>query len=188
MNRVGMIVDLSHCGERTTLDAIERSARPVAITHANPLAKHQHPRNKSDEVLRALAASGGVLGCAPFPHLTGYDETGRRWAEMVAYAVEMMGIDHVGIGTDSSHKWSYDDLLYIRMGHWTEEVDYGPGSPDKADWQPWPAYFRTPADFPNLAKLLAEIGFSETELEKLMGGNWLRAFDEGFSPAERAPA
>jgi microsomal dipeptidase-like Zn-dependent dipeptidase len=184
MNRVGVLIDLSHCGERTSLDAIGHSERPVAITHANPAACWPHERNKSDAVLRALADAGGVLGCAPYPHLTGDAQTGREWAEGVAYAVELMGIDHVGIGTDSSHGWSYEYLLYIRMGHWTEEVNYGAGSPEKPDWQPWPAYFSTPADFPNLARSLEDVGFSGPDLQKLMAGNWLRLYDDGFVPHE----
>jgi membrane dipeptidase len=184
MNRVGMVVDVSHCGKRTIRDAIEHSERPVAITHANPAAKWLHPRNKSDDLLRALAAADGILGCAPYPPLTGGEATGREWAQAVAYAVDLMGIDHVGIGTDSSHKWSYDDLLYIRMGHWNEEIDYGAGSPDKPGWQPWPAYFRNPADFPNLAKHLGEVGFSGPELQKLMGRNFLDFYADGFVPRE----
>lgn len=183
MNRVGMVVDLSHCGDRTAVDAIGHSERPVAITHANLAARWAHPRNKSAELLRALAQAGGVLGCSPYVHLTGGEVTGREWAEGVADAVELMGIDHVGIGTDSSHGWSYEYLLYLRMGHWTHEVDYGAGSADKAGWQPWPAYFRTPADFPNLARSLEDVGFSGRELEQLMGENWLRLYEAGFTPA-----
>lgn len=183
MNRVGMIVDLSHCGDRTNLDAIEYSERPVIASHANPAGKWPHPRNMSDDILRALADKGGLLGCAPYPHLTGGVEvTGRQWAEGVAYAVDLMGIDHVGIGSDSCHKMDYEDLMHIRMGYWSHEVQYGAGTPDQADWLPWPAYFRDPSYFPNLESSLAEVGFSPEERQKIMGHNLLRLYADGFQP------
>ncbi|MGI9136750.1 MAG: membrane dipeptidase [Candidatus Nanopelagicales bacterium] len=183
MNRVGMIVDLSHVGKLTTLDAIQHSERPVMVSHGNPDAVWPHARNLSDDLLRELSAHGGLLGCAPYPHLTGGDEvSGRQWAEGVAHAVTVMGIDHVGIGTDSSHKWTDEDLHHIRMGHWTHEMNYGAGSPDKPGWLPWPQFFRTPEDFPGLADSLAAVGFDEAERNKLMGGNLIRLYAAGFSP------
>lgn len=183
MNRVGMIVDLSHTGPVTSLQAIEASTRPVMASHANPSAVWPHPRNLSDDLLRVLAEHGGILGCAPYPHLTGGDEvTGRQWAEGVAHAVEVMGIEHVAIGTDSSHHFSDEDLLFIRMGHWTHEVNYGAGSPDKPGWLPWPAFFRTPADFGNFDAALTEVGFDSAERAQIMGGNMMRLYAGGFSP------
>lgn len=186
MNRLGMIVDLSHTGPITSKDAIEFSERPVMASHANPAAVWPHPRNLSDDLLRLLAANGGILGCAPYPHLTGGDEvTGRQWAEGVAHAVEVMGIDHVAIGTDSSHHFSDDDLRFIRMGYWTHEVNYGAGSADKPGWLPWPAFFRTPADFANFDTVLGEVGFDSAERAKIMGGNLMRLYADGFAPLAR---
>jgi membrane dipeptidase len=68
MNRVGLAIDMSHSSERSTLEAIEHSARPIAVTHANPASWHSVPRNKSDRVLKALAKSGGMLGFSLCPH------------------------------------------------------------------------------------------------------------------------
>jgi microsomal dipeptidase-like Zn-dependent dipeptidase len=183
MNRVGMIVDLSHTGPITSLQAIEASERPVMASHANAAAVWPHPRNLSDELLRVLAQHGGVLGCAPYPHLTGGDEvSGRQWAEGVAHAVEVMGIDHVAIGTDSSHHFSDDDLRFIREGYWTHEANYGAGSPDKPGWLPWPAFFKTPADFGNFDTILNDVGFDAADRAKIMGGNLMRLDATGFAP------
>jgi microsomal dipeptidase-like Zn-dependent dipeptidase len=185
MNRVGMMIDCSHVGERTTLDTIEHSARPVAITHANPSFFHDHPRNKSNDVLRQLARRGGVLGLTPYPHLTGGDEMSlESWCEMAAKTVELMGIDHVGIGSDASRKWS-DEFLnrWIRMGRWTHIPDYGAGSAEQSGWMNWPKFFETPADFPNLTEGLKNVGFLHADVAKIIGGNWLRVFTEGFVPA-----
>jgi microsomal dipeptidase-like Zn-dependent dipeptidase len=183
MNRIGMIVDLSHTGPITSMQAITASERPVMASHANAAAVWRHPRNLSDELLRALADRGGIIGCAPYPHLTGGDEvTGRQWAEGVAHCVEVMGIDHVAIGTDSSHHFSDDDLRFIREGYWTHEPNFGAGSPDKPGWLPWPAFFRTPADFANFDTVLSEVGFDDAERAKIMGGNLMRFYGEGFNP------
>src|SRR5437867_5505961 len=183
MNGVGMLVDLSHVGERTCLDAIEASTRPVAITHANPSRIHSHPRNKSDRVLKALAERAGVIGCTPYPHLTGAGLALPQWAELVARTVDLVGVRSVGIGSDASRKWTDEDLQWIRMGRWTHETDYGAGSAGQRGWAPWPSWFQTPADFPRLTAALLRQGFGRDEVGAIMGGNWRRLFQEGFRPA-----
>jgi microsomal dipeptidase-like Zn-dependent dipeptidase len=183
MNRIGMLIDLSHVGERTSRDAIEASQRPVAITHANLATFHPHPRNKSDALLRALAERGGVLGCTPYPHLTGGGEISiEKWTEMVARAVDLMGVESVGVGSDSSRNWPDETLRWIRMGRWTHEPDYGAGRPGQTSWSPWPRWFQTPADFPQLTAGLLDRGFDRREVAAIMGANWLRLFREAFEP------
>ena len=182
MNRLGMLIDLSHVGERTSLDAIERSARPVTITHANPAAVWPHPRNKSDHVLRTLASRGGVLGVAPYPHLTGGEPvTLEAWTAMVAHAVDVMGVDHVGIGSDASHGWDDEKLQWIRKGRWSHKPQLGPAALGEQGWLPWPDFFKTPAMFPTLEQGLRERGFSDQDVDKLVGANWMRIFDEGLT-------
>ena len=183
MNRVGMVVDLSHCGDRTAFDAIsDSSAQSRSPTPTWPRAGRIHATSRPSSCGRWPDRRRARLLAIRAPDRRRGD--GPRIAEGVADAVELMGIDHVGIGTDSSHGWSYEYLLYLRMGHWTQEVDYGAaGSADKAGWQPWPAYFRTPADFPNLARSLEDVGFSGRELEQLMGENWLRLYERRFAAA-----
>jgi len=102
MNRVGMIIDMSHSAEHSTLQTIELSQRPIAITHANPFRWHQALRNKSDDVLKALGHSGGMLGFSMYPfHLNnGPDCTLDDFCGMIMDTAELIGIDHIGIGSD----------------------------------------------------------------------------------------
>ncbi len=181
MNRVGMTIDLSHVGEQTTLDAIEVSERPVAITHANPDWIYPSKRNKSKKVLRALRDNGGVIGLCAYPHLiNGKDTTLEEFSDLIIQTVEFMGIDQVGIGTDMTLNMSVDFLHWMRMGRWTHEVDYGAGSKNNPSWPEWPSWFQTPADFPNIITGLRKKGMSEEEIAKIMGGNWHRFFTDNF--------
>ena len=186
MNRVGMIIDLSHSAERTTLEAIALSERPVAITHANPASFHAALRNKSDDVLKALGESGGMLGFSLYPfHLKGgTDCTLADFCDMVARTAELMGVDHIGIGSDLCQNWGYETLEWMRSGRWTFAPDYGEGSAERADWPEQPSWMRGPADLPNLVPGLAAKGFSREEVAKIMGGNWLRFFTDGFAPRD----
>lgn len=178
MNRVGMIVDLSHCGERTTLDAIAASTRPVVVSHANPRAFHDHPRNKSDTVLRALAESGGLVGFSLYPlHTGGRQRSRREFCEMVARTAELMGAGHLGMGTDSVRNWPHSVLHWMRHGRPADG-----GADPTLRWPEWPDWFRTPADFPTLTEGLLDVGFAREEVARIMGGNWLRLFTQGFAP------
>lgn len=184
MNRVGMVIDLSHSAERTSREAIDLSARPVAITHANPKSFHPALRNKSDALLKALAARGGMLGFSLYPlHLRdGSDCSRRAFCEMIARTAELMGIDHIGIGSDTCRNWGEAELVWMRNGRWTLDIDYGEGSAAKPGWPAQPAWFRTPAQMPEIAAGLREVGMSADEVAKVMGGNWLRFFSDGFAP------
>ena len=104
MNRVGLVIDMSHSAERSTLDAIEVSSRPIAITHANPSFWHPARRNKSDDVLKALGESGGMLGFSLYPHhlKDGTNCTLDSFCEMIARTAELMGVSQIGIGSDLS--------------------------------------------------------------------------------------
>lgn len=182
MNRLGVVIDLSHVGERTSLDAIEASTRPVAITHSDPYAFHPSKRNKSNHLLKVLAEQGGILGSSLYPHFIGGNQTTlEAYCEMIARTVDLMGIDHVGIGSDLVRKQTSQYLNWLRMGRWTQTVDYGPGSADQPGWPPWQEWFQSPLDFPRLAQGLRATGFSEAETAKIMGENWQRFFSEAFS-------
>ena len=179
MNRVGLVIDLSHSSQRTSLDAIELSRRPVVISHANPNFFHQNVRNKSDRLLKALAERGGLLGFSLYPlHIGGADCPLESFCDMVKRAAELMGIDHIGFGTDSVRGWPDSELDWMRNGRWTE----GASGSAKPSWPEWPAWFRTPADFPNLTHALLRHGFARGEVAKIMGDNWLRIFRDGFGP------
>jgi microsomal dipeptidase-like Zn-dependent dipeptidase len=183
MNRVGMIVDLSHSAERTSLEAIDISARPVAITHANPLSFHDGLRNKSDELLKALVARGGMLGFSTYPfHIGGTNTTLDAFCGMIADTVEMLGIDHVGFGTDMCRKLTAGYLDWMRSGRWSKEIDSGEAKTAGGGWPDWPVWFQSSSDFPNLTQGLIDKGFDEAEVAKIMGGNWLEFFRDGFEP------
>lgn len=182
MNAHGILVDLSHVGNRTTLDAIHHSEKPVAITHANADSLFGHKRNKTDEVLRALKDNGGIIGCATYRNITGdyYCSSVDSWCEMVARTVDIAGIDHVGIGTDRGHGNQKKDRDWMRMGRWTRGVDYGAGSAARPGKTPPPDWFESLGDLNKLHNGLRTIGFDDVETKKILSGNWLRVYREVF--------
>lgn len=185
MNRVGLVVDMSHSAERSTLEAIEHSARPIAITHANPSDWHPAKRNKSDTVLSALAQSGGMLGFSIYPHhlKDGGACTLTSFCEMIARTAERYGIAHLGIGSDLCQDQPDSVVEWMRVGTWTKRIDYGEGSADNAGFPPMPTWFGGNLDFPKIAEGLRAFGFSEDEVAALMGDNWLRFFHDSFGAA-----
>lgn len=184
MNRVGMVVDMSHSAERSTLEAIEISERPIVISHANPNSFHEAKRNKSDTVLKALGESGGLLGFSLYPfHLkNGPDCSLDDFCDMVANTADLMGIDHIGIGTDLCQEQPLSVLEWMRNGRWSKEMDYGEGSKANADWPRPLSWFRDSRDFPNITKGLQNRGFRTEDIAKVMGMNWLNLLDEGLKP------
>ena len=102
MNKVGIVIDMSHSAEKSTFDAIELSEKPIAITHANPNFWHPAKRNKSNELLKILGESGGMLGLSLYPHhlKNNTDCTLESFCEMVARTVEILSINNIGIGSD----------------------------------------------------------------------------------------
>lgn len=186
MNRVGMVVDMSHSGERSTLDAIAHSKRPIAITHANPGNWHPARRNKSDTVLRALAGSGGMLGFSIYPHHLrgGSDCTLGDFCQMVARTADIMGVDHICIGTDLCQDQPDSVVDWMRAGRWTKARDYGEGSADNPGFPPMPEWFQDNRDFGRIAAGLRDVGLSDTDVAAIMGGNWARFFASSFGPAQ----
>lgn len=184
MNRVGMVVDMSHSAERSTLDAIELSQRPIAITHANPTFFEPALRNKSNEVLKALGDSGGMLGLSLYPfHLrNGPDCSREEFCEMVADTVEIMGIDHIGIGSDLCQDQPDSIVEWMRNGRWSKTTDYGEGSAAQAGFPQQPDWFANSTHYGNIAQGLRQKGFNQQEVEKIMGLNWLRFFEVSFGP------
>jgi len=184
MNRVGLVIDMSHSAERSTLEAIELSERPIAITHANPASWHPARRNKSDDVLRALGESGGMLGFSTYPHhlRAGGNCTVDEFCAMIADTAELMGIDHIGIGSDLCQNQPDSVVEWMRVGRWSKEADYGEGSADNPGFPPQPPWFGDNTDFVNLIDGLTAAGFGAEETAKVMGGNWLSFFERSFGP------
>ena len=175
MNRVGMVVDMSHSAERSTLEAIDYSEQPVIISHANPSHFHPALRNKSDKVLDAVAANEGLLGFSLYPfHLKdGPQCTLESFADMVAWTADRMGVNRIGFGSDLCQAQPQSVLEWMRVGRWSKVMDYGEGSANNAGWPEPLSWFADNRDFPGIVNALREKGFSEEELGLIMGGNWL---------------
>ena len=182
MNRLGMIVDLSHAAEKSALQAIEISTRPVAATHANPRFWRRTRRNLSRSVLRALADSGGMLGLSLYPaHLRrGGACSLDSFCEMAARAADIVGARGVGIGSDLCRRQPPSVLRWMREGKWAR-VESAPRA-DDPPFAPPPVWFQSAADFDNLARGLAAAGFSKSEVGGVLGGNWLRFLRAGLAP------
>ncbi len=184
MNRVGMVIDMSHSADRSTLEAMEISERPIAITHANPKFWHPALRNKSDEVLKALGESGGMLGFSLYPHhlKDGSDCTVDSFAEAIARTADLMGAQNLGIGTDLCQDQPDSIVTWMRNGRWTKTLDYGEGSAGNAGFPDQPDWFRDNRDFGNIESALSRAGFGDDEVAAIMGGNWLRFYETSFEP------
>ena len=171
MNETGMLVDVSHCGDRTTLDAIEISTKPIAITHSNCRALNDHPRLKTDEAIRKLAAKGGVMGITGVRNFVSKTEptTVEHVVDHIDHVVKLVGIDHVGIGSDSDLN-GYDDMPADQrkelMGMYKSSYAFR----DKLDTDG----FDHPKKTFDLTEALIRRGYSDAAIEAVLGGNFRR--------------
>jgi len=188
INGLGILVDLSHCGHRTTRDALAASARPVAFTHTGCAAVAEHPRNKTDEELKALADKGGVAGIYFMPYLR---VSGQPMAEdvlrHVEHAVQVAGEDHVGVGTDGAI--SATDLTPEYRARFQADIDRrrkaGIGAPGEVTGvYPFVPDLNSPRRLQKLGELLLARGHSSGRVEKILGGNFARLLRETW----RTPA
>ena len=174
MNRVGIVVDMSHSAEQSTLDAIEISEYPIAITHANPFSWHESKRNKSDQILKALNNSGGMIGLSMYPHhlRDGTNCTIESFCKMVAQTAEIINVNQIGIGSDLCLGQPDSVVDWMRNGTWTKSKDYGEGTKDNAAFPKQPDWFEDARGFNNIENGLKKIGFNETEINGILGNNW----------------
>lgn len=184
MNRVGLVVDMSHSADKSTIEAADFSQRPIAITHANPHAWEPALRNKREEVIRAVTQNGGMLGFSIYPHHLKNKThcTLESFCQMIADTAEKYGIEHLGIGTDLCQDQPDSVVEWMRVGRWTKEIDYGEGTASNAGFPPMPPWFQDNRHFSNIASGLADTGLSADEIAAIMGGNWYRFFAENFGP------
>ena len=184
MNRVGLVVDMSHSADRSTIEAAELSERPIAITHANPHAWHPALRNKRHEVLKAVTDAGGMLGVSLYPHhlKDKSDCTLQSFCEMIARAADSYGVYSLGIGSDLCQDQPDSVVEWMRVGRWSKEIDYGEGSASAPGFPPMPTWFQDNRDFGNIAEGLAKTGLSQSEVNGIMGENWHRFYKENFGP------
>ena len=184
MNRVGLVVDMSHSADRSTIEAADLSQRPIAITHANPYVWQPALRNKKNDVIRAVTENGGMFGFSLYPHhLKGKtDCTLQDFCEMIARTAETFGAEHLGIGTDLCQDQPDSIVEWMRVGRWSKEIDYGEGSAAAPGFPPMPDWFRGNRDFANIENGLRATGLNADEVAGIMGGNWYRFYAENFVP------
>ena len=178
MNRVGIVIDMSHSAEKSTFDAIELSKKPIAITHANPNFWHAAKRNKSNQLLKTLGESGGMLGLSLYPHhLKGNTNcTLESFCEMTARAAEIIDIKNIGIGSDLCLKQPDSIVEWMRNGTWSKDKNFGEGSKNKPGFPKQPEWFEDARGFKNLESGLKKIGFSEDEINGILGNNWFNFY------------
>jgi membrane dipeptidase len=173
MNSMGVIVDLSHVGDKTAMQAIELSEDPVLMTHANPRALNPSPRNKPDDIIKAVAEKGGVICCVAYAPLCetkkGVHPTIFDFVDHIEYVANLVGIDHVGISSDNNEnfraspiKSSFETIYSFTLG------------PYKDGLLPFPKEFAFVDDYPNLTRALVARGYSDSDILKILGENVLR--------------
>jgi len=174
MNRVGIVVDMSHSAEKSTFNAIEISDKPIAITHANPTFWHPAKRNKSNELLQALGNSGGMLGLSLYPHHLKNNTNCNleSFCEMVARTADIMNVKNIGIGSDLCLDQPDSVVEWMRNGTWSKNKNFGEGSKNKPGFPKQPNWFKDARGFQNLENGLRKIGFSEDETNGILGNNW----------------
>jgi len=174
MNRVGVVIDMSHSAEKSTFDAIELSDKPIAITHANPSFWHPAKRNKSNDLLKTLSESGGMLGLSLYPHHL-KDNTNctiESFCEMVAKTADIMDNKNIGIGSDLCLNQPDSIVEWMRNGTWSKSKNYGEGSKNKPGFPNQPEWFQDARGFENIENGLKKIGFSDIETHGILGNNW----------------
>lgn len=183
MNRLGIALDISHTGERTSLEAIAYSSRPVIASHANARSISPSERNLSDETMRAIAASGGVMGLSPLSAMSfrvaGQRPTLSDYLDQFDYAIDLLGINHVAVGTDlfeSYTKVSWESSTKrMYPSAWVWETMYADGFQHIEDWA-------------RLVEGLGERGYSDDEIRLVLGQNWYRVLGDIWDTASSAPA
>jgi membrane dipeptidase len=174
MNERGTLIDLSHCGLRTTLEGIRASNRPVAVTHSFSREISPHDRGKTDEIMRALAERDGYFGVLIVPFFITPEPQARleHFLAHVDRAVEMVGIDRVGIGTD----WGAVFPKPLEALLDAEMVRFGFRPEHRTSWGARVEGFQSWRDWPNITRALVWRGYSDAEITKLLGANFLRLF------------
>ena len=185
MNELGIIVDLSHSGRQTTNDGIEFSKTGACFNHSmcESLYKN-HPRAKTDSQIRAMADKGGVMGIICLGYMIGPDPGGettlKTYVDHIDHAVKVGGIDHVGVAADfaiqgleatgaTRENWYVPRLTRFKPSY-------------QVRWPPWIPELDKPNRYLQVAKVLDKRGYSTGDIEKILGKNWLRYFDDVLKP------
>jgi membrane dipeptidase len=172
MNRVGMTVDMTHTGYKSTMHAIEISTKPVIFSHSNPRNVFDHPRNIRDDQIKACAATGGVIGaCGWGPIINARnDASAEEICKHIMYLVELVGPEHVGIGLDYVYA---PELTTARLQRQPQLYGAG-GDMSKFNYSMELMDFAQPEDFPQIANILLSNGLAENEVQGILGNNMFR--------------
>lgn len=178
----GILIDLSHCSRETLFDTVELAERPVVLTHAHAAAVTEHIRAKSDEELRAIASTGGIVGITTFSifnmRTNGVRPTVQDWLAHVDYMVDLLGPDHVGVGTDIDETADEQTLLDLIAAHpeFKTEVFLD-------HHESYIAGMETLACYPLVTQALVSHGYDDETIRKILGGNFLRVFEQAWNSA-----
>jgi len=180
MNRLGIVLDLSHSSEKTTLDAMEVTTKPPIFSHSNPYELTPSPRCITDQQIKKAASLGGVIGVSVYSPMCYTDPNAQPtlgdFLDRVTYIVELVGIDHVGIGTDIFEDEDDNPILWRAttkrrypemVGNFERKNIYVKG-------------FETHAEFPNVVYGLKDRGYSDCDIKKVLGGNFLGVLRDNF--------
>ncbi|WP_047983525.1 dipeptidase [Ornithinibacillus californiensis] len=181
MNRIGMLIDLSHCGHLTTLEAIQASEQPVICSHANVQQLCSNPRNKTDEVVKMIAEKGGVIGLTPWGPLCWNDKTGLQpslddYLDHVEYVINLVGIEHVGFGSDDTLDGATDEEGTIAQAYLypTVVANYN----ERVGTDPKLRHAKGSKDINNVINGLRNRGYSSNDIAQFLGGNFSRVIQQ----------
>ena len=178
LNRERILIDLSHVGGQTSMDAVRASRKPVCYTHCAPYALKNHPRNKKDEELLAVAEGGGLIGVTMFPPFMrrGNESTLDDYLDAIDYVTNLCGEDAVAIGTDFTQ-----DVTAEGMSYFLRDKGRGRpiGQPKKS--VTFPPDFSRIENYPNLTSAMLKRSWAENRIDKVLGKNWLRMFGDIWS-------
>lgn len=191
LNRVGIAIDLSHCAPQTCLDAARESSKPVLLTHANANAIIPRPRNKSDDIIKAVADTGGVIGCSIHAYLSWRGDPRQQplledFVANVKHIGALVGYEHVGIGTDFPSVDSYEAVRHVMVMSRTKYArsggDFSDAFGDVMEAR-YPVETPTPAQFPAFTTALHRAGLTDSQILGVLGGNFERAFAQAWATA-----
>ena len=169
MNRVGMLIDLSHGGIKTSLDAIDASKDPVIFSHSNAYGIAPHIRNLQDEQIIAVASKGGIIGINGASQLLGSEKsTSDKFADHIDYITNLVGSEHISLGLDLVYFHEILSMFYERAGEVFYPKGYIAGVTDSFQ----------PEKIGELIETLLKRGYSETAIKNILGGNYLRVIHQ----------
>jgi membrane dipeptidase len=176
MARVGMVACCTHTGYRTTMDVMEYSSRPVIFSHSNPRALYDHPRNIKDDVIRACAATGGVVGLNGIGIFLGKnDNSTETFVRHIDYVVQLVGAEHVGLGLDYVFDAGELDEYLAKMAHtFPKGMGYDAGMK-----------MVEPERIPAVVESLLKLGYPEDAIRGILGANHLRVARQVWRPVTR---